>query len=110
MRLLVITLRTGMMLIFKELLCTMHCSAYYRQNERFQNQSKCQHGGVELALPRLGIAGKTIVKQNDAPEYIIGNDRDLARYNKQIYREVSDIKTTGGEVILRILSPIEKRD
>jgi len=66
--------------------------------------------GVELALPRLGIAGKTIVKQNDAPEYIIGNDRDLARYNKQIYREVSDIKTTGGEVILRILSPIEKRD
>lgn len=50
------------------------------------------------------------MKQNDAPEYIIGNDRDLARYNKQIYREVSDIKTTGGEVILRILSPIEKRD
>lgn len=71
---------------------------------------KVSNWGVELALPRLGIAGKTIVKQNDAPEYIIGNDRDLARYNKQIYREVSDIKTTGGEVILRILSPIEKRD
>ena len=66
--------------------------------------------GIEAVLPRLGIAGKSIIKQNDAPDYIIGDDRELSQYNKRHYREVSVIKTVGGEVILRILTPIDKRE
>lgn len=62
-------------------------------------------------LPRLGIAGNLIVKvnQNNAPDYVINDNHQLSQSEQKLYREIYYIKTLGGEVILRILVPRDKR-
>ena len=44
------------------------------------------------------------------PDYVISGMPELSDVEKTLYREVSEVRTVGGEVLYRILAPNEKRD
>lgn len=67
----------------------------------------------EVILPGLGVAARrAIVKVNlnESPDYVVNAEHKMSQTNKMSYVEVKDIKTVSGEVILRILVPVDKID
>ena len=62
-------------------------------------------------MPRLGSAMKFISFENKVmPDYVLSGLPELSEPEKAFYREISSVRTVGGEVLLRILAPNEKRN
>lgn len=62
-------------------------------------------------MPRLGSAINLIdANEKVTPDYVLSGMPELTGIERKLYTEVSAVRTAGGEVLLRILAPNEKRD
>ena len=64
-----------------------------------------------VIIPRLGPSMKLIgINEKVLPDYVLSGVPELSDIEKKLYREVSAVRTIGGETLLRILAPNEHRD
>ena len=64
----------------------------------------CRVTGIDHSMKLIGINEKVL------PDYVLSGVPELSDIEKKLYREVSAVRTIGGETLLRILAPNEHRD
>lgn len=82
-------------------------------NPTISEPIKIASASMDLSIisPRLGQSQKLFdFGENFLPDYIITKGAELSDAEKQFYREIHVIRTTGGVVLARILVPNENRD
>lgn len=64
-----------------------------------------------VIMPRLGSAMKLIgINEKVMPDYVLSAVPEFTEVETKLYREVSAVRTIGGETLIRILAPNEYRD